>query len=135
MFYNIPDEYSGKWCGLSQYYTGIQTKNLPSMFFTDIKKCNLQRNMKACLCRLTKIADLPCVSICRATVFECFPHIRLSLRQGTHFFYKKLSSGLGTQSFLAFCDFEYSKFRNSFLTVFINRTTGKRKHGLIIENK
>ena len=33
-------------------------------------------------------------------------------------FYKKLMSGLSTQSFLAFCDFEYSKFLNSLLTFF-----------------
>ena len=37
----------------------------------------------------------------------------------THFFYKELRSGLSTQSFLAFCDFEYSKFLNSFLTFFV----------------
>ena len=49
-------------------------------------------------------------------------------------FYKKHRSGLSTQSFLAFCDFEYSKFLNSFLTFFQNRTTGK-KHGFIVENK
>ena len=34
------------------------------------------------------------------------------------FFDKKFRSGLSTQSFLAFYDFEYSKFLNSFLTFF-----------------
>ena len=33
--------------------------------------------------------------------------------------YKKLRSGLLKQSFLAFCDFEYSKFLDSFLTFFL----------------
>ena len=37
----------------------------------------------------------------------------------THFFYKKLRLGLSTQSFLAFRDFEYSKFLKSFLTFFL----------------
>ena len=36
----------------------------------------------------------------------------------TRFFCKKLRQSLSTQSFLAFCDFEYSKFLNSFLTFF-----------------
>ena len=35
------------------------------------------------LCRATKFADLPGVSTCRATSFECLRHIHLSLRQGT----------------------------------------------------
>ena len=34
-------------------------------------------------------------------------------------FYKKLKSGLSTQSFLDFCNFEYSKFLNSFLIFFL----------------
>ena len=34
-------------------------------------------------------------------------------------FYRKLRSDLSTQSFLAFCEFEYSKFLNSFLTLFL----------------
>ena len=33
-----------------------------------------------------------------------------------YFFRKKLRSGLSTESFLAFCDFDYSKFLNSLLT-------------------
>ena len=38
-------------------------------------------------------------------------------REAEHsFFNKKLRSGLSTESFLAFCDFEYSKFLTSFLT-------------------
>ena len=35
----------------------------------------------------------------------------------TLFFYKKLRSDLSTESFLALCDFEYSKFLDSFLTL------------------
>ena len=31
-------------------------------------------------------------------------------------FYQKLRSGLSSESFLAFCNFEYSKFLNSSLT-------------------
>ena len=42
------------------------------------------------------------------------------------FFCKKLRSSLSTESFLAFCYFEYTKFLNSFLT-------GKRKHGLCLK--
>ena len=34
-------------------------------------------------CRVTKIVDLPSVSTCRATSFDCLRHIHLSLRQGT----------------------------------------------------
>ena len=34
-------------------------------------------------------------------------------------FYKKLRSGPSTESFLAFGDLEYSKFLNSFLTIFL----------------
>ena len=36
-----------------------------------------------------------------------------------HTFYKKLRSGPNTESFLASGDFEYSKFLNSFLTIFL----------------
>ena len=36
----------------------------------------------------------------------------------THHFYKKLRSGLSTESILAFRNFEYSKFVSSFLTFF-----------------
>ena len=50
-------------------------------------------------------------------------------------FYKKLSSGLSTESFLAFCDFEYSKFISSFLTFFLTEQQTERMHGLIVENK
>ena len=35
-------------------------------------------------------------------------------------FYRKLRSGLSTESFLVFCDFEYEKFLNCFLTFFFN---------------
>ena len=39
----------------------------------------------------------------------------LSFTVEVHIFYKKFRSGLSTQSSLAFDDFEYSKFLNSFL--------------------
>ena len=37
----------------------------------------------------------------------------------TRFFYKRLRSGLSTESFLAFCDFENSKFLDSFFDIFL----------------
>ena len=37
----------------------------------------------------------------------------------TLLFYKKLRSGLSTESFLSFYDFEYSEFLDSFLTCFL----------------
>ena len=41
---------------------------------------------------------------------------------GIHtFFDKQLRSDLSTQSFFAFCDFEYSEFLNSFLTFFLKK--------------
>ena len=43
-------------------------------------------------------------------------HNVLCLRFVVHNFYKKLRSGPSTESFLAFCDLEYSRFLNSFLT-------------------
>ena len=50
-------------------------------------------------------------------------------------FYKKLRAGPSTESFLVSGDMEYSKFLNSVLTIFLNRTTSKRKHGFIVKNK
>ena len=43
----------------------------------------------------------------------------ISVKCSTHFFYKKLRSGPSTESFLASGDLEYSKFLNSFLTIFL----------------
>ena len=40
--------------------------------------------------------------------------IRLTGPFSNTLFFKKLWSGLSTQSFLAFCDFEYSEFLNIF---------------------
>ena len=42
-------------------------------------------------------------------------------------FYEKLRWGLSTKSFLAFCDFEYSKFLNSFLTFYLKKTAYTNK--------
>ena len=55
-----------------------------------------------------------------------------------HTFWKKLTSGLSTESFLAFCDFQYTQ---NFLTVSLTfylitvEQQTKRKHGLMVENK
>ena len=40
---------------------------------------------------------------------------------------------MSTENFVVFCDFEHSKFLNSFSTFFSNRTTGKRKHGFTVK--
>ena len=45
-----------------------------------------------------------------------------------HIFYKKFRSGLTAESFLAFCDFEYSKFLNSFLTFFLKQSKRQKEN-------
>ena len=46
-------------------------------------------------------------------------------------FCKKLRSSLITGSFLASCDFEYSKFLNSFLTFYLQIEQALRKHKIM----
>ena len=57
--YKIPDG-CRKYCSMSQYLTGNQTKNAS------------RHKMKIMpFCRTTSIVDLTGISACRATSFEC----------------------------------------------------------------
>ena len=75
----MPDEHSyNKWCNMSQYLTGSQTKNASiaaSTCFTVMVQCILEYDMKVISrdktnCRETKIVDFLGVSTCRTTSFQ-----------------------------------------------------------------
>ena len=72
------------------------------------------------------------------TVYRAYTYTQIYIYSDIHtFFYKKLRSSVSTQSFLAFSDFEYSKFLDSFLTFFskIEQQAEENSHGFIVENK
>ena len=67
-----------------------------------------------------------CVGLMKT--MKCFTRLTGALHT---IFYKKLRSGLRTESFLASLNFEYSKFLNSFLTFFYKHRQEMNFKGVI----